>query len=237
MGEAHKIGDTPGSSSLSDGNPARSFNIMQMWQEDTISTRALFSESRNAGKKIEAGASSFVDEIAQGKYSDAEIARKFTDLGKQLKGQDPMAVKFALDSAFQEKGMNWHARLDGDTVGIYRNQAEYDRKLLVKTNFFKPGEDMDAAFNPDKGALAKIAGDFAKGNPDKLSADALTTEVQKTIDKMKAAGAGPSDAKNALNTALQESGQGLDVSINTQGKVKVGPYHHNPLVAEINLSK
>ncbi len=245
MGEAEKIGDSLKSPGAADANPGGPIDVLEMWKQDRKSTKGVFSTTaytdRSEGGKIEAVANNFATEISQGKYSDSEVAKRFTGVAQRLAGQDAFHVAVAFNGALKEKGAAWH--VEGvqspteSTVRLYANQPAYDNSVLVKSEFFKPGEDKDAQFNPDKAALSKIAAGFAKGNPDHLQAAQLETEVSKRIAEMKAAGAGPQDAENAFNKALRDSGQALEVSINTRGKVKVWPNHENRAVAEVDLSK
>ncbi|MBS1956411.1 MAG: hypothetical protein JST89_19650 [Cyanobacteria bacterium SZAS-4] len=246
MGEAHKIGDSfksPGAADVNPGGPI-DINVVEMWKMDSVKQRAMFSATaldRTEGGKIEAAASKFATEISQGKYTDSEVAKRFTGAVQEFSGSDAFHVAVAFNGALKEKGAPWHvegkqAGNEG-TVRLWPNTPEYDRKVLVKSEFFKPGEDMDANFSPDKAALSKIASDFARRNPDHLSPDALATEVSRTIGAMKAAGAGPQDADDALNKALKDSGQGLAVSINTRGRIKSWPHHENRAVAEVDLTK
>ncbi|CAN5642187.1 hypothetical protein BH10CYA1_BH10CYA1_13930 [soil metagenome] len=247
MGEAHKIGDSPDSTSVADTHPGGAIDILEMWKQDRASTKGVFSaatasDSNNSGKKLEVSASNFAADISQGNYSDSEIAKKFTGFVKGLAGQDAMSLTLTLNEALREKGVAWHVRgsnPEGNegTVGLYKNQPAYDDKVLVHSQFFKSGENIDADFNPSKAALSKIAAEFVRKNPDHLTSEALTSEVAKRIGEMKAAGAGPNDAEHAFNHALIESRQALRVSINTKGKVEVEQYHRNAAVAEVDLSK
>lgn len=244
MGEAHKIGDSLKSTGAADVNPGGPIDVLQMWKLDRMSQRGVFSATaldRTEGGKIEAAANNFATEVSQGKYTDGEIAKRFTGAVQEFSGNDAFHVAVAFNVALKEKGAPWH--VDGKQAGnegsvrLWPNQPEYDKKVLVKSEFFKPGEDLDANFSPDKAALSKLAAEFAKKNPDHLSADALATEVSRTIGAMRAAGAGPEDADKALNKALKDSGQGLEVSINTRGRIKVWPHHENRAVAEVDLTK
>lgn len=245
MGEAHKIGDSIKSPSISDANPAGPIDIIQMWQQDRASQKRMFSATafseRTESGKVEGAAGKFATEITQGNYSDSEVAKRFTSVAQGLAGQSAIHVAVAFNGALKEKGAGWH--VDGiqagneGTVRLFKDQPEYDKKVLVKSEFFKPGEDMDATFSPDKAAVSKIAAEFAKKNPDQLSADQLAIEVSQSIAAMKAAGAGPQDADKALNKALKDSGQALELSINTRGRLKVWPHHENHAVAEVDLSQ
>lgn len=239
MGDNHKYGDSIPQTSLADTNPGGPINIIEMWKDESASTRyrpaaRSFSEVGSVGEKVEQKVDRFVDDLVKGKYSDSEVARRFTEFAKGFKADDALALNLALNGAFQDKNLGWHVRGGNKDISLYKNQPDYDDKELVETRFFKPGEDIDADFKPNKETVAKLARDFAGGNPDLLSPADLKTKVDQTIALMKAAGAGPSDVKHALNDAFSASGQALRITISTKGKVEIDQYHRNHPVAEVN---
>jgi hypothetical protein len=168
--------------------------------------------------------------------SDEQASAAFSDFAKQNKSHNSFTLAIALNDAMDRSGAAWHA--DGDNQGnlsLYRNQPDRDNKVLVESQFFKPGEDIDAAFKPDKRELARLAGNFAETNPDRLDSPDLAKEVTDVISDMKRAGSGPSHAKHALNDALEAANQNLRVQINTHGEVEVEQYYRNKPVAAVDM--
>jgi hypothetical protein len=253
MGEAHKIGDSINSKSIRDVNPGNAgdvqhpFDVLEMYKQDRASTNGRFSaasawDGGDSGKKLEDGARNLATDMTQGKYSDSEIAKKFTAFVKASAGHSASSVYLALNGAFNAQGAPWHVGVSvGEnpegTLTLFKNPPVSEDKILVQSQFFKPGEDTHAEFNPDKTALKKIAGDFAKENPDHLSAKELGAEVAKRIDEMKSAGAGPNDAEDAFNDALTASGQALRFNITKRGKVELEEHHRDTAVVQVDRSK
>lgn len=242
MGEAHKIGDSVKPIGDADVNPgAGHFDVLKLWKDDRRFHVGAYSADSSEGGKIEAAAKNFATEITKGNYTDNEVAKRFAGAVQGFGGQDVSQLTVAFNAALTEKGAPWH--VEGSRSGnegrvwLYANHPEYDKKVIVKSEFFKPGENMDADFTPDNAAVAKLATDFVQKNPDHLSPEALTAAVTKTIDAMKAAGAGPHHADRAINKALKDSGQALEMSINSKGRIKVWPNHENLPVTEVELTK
>jgi hypothetical protein len=192
--------------------------------------------NREISQELQAGANQFAAELAQAS-SDGQARELFDSFTCQYKGYNSFEMALAVNEAMQKQGVDWHvAGNNRGDISLFRNQPEREERVLLQSQFFKPGEDIDADFNPNEGEVSRFASGFAQSNPDRLAPNELATEINRVLANMKAAGAGPKDAKNALNDALDAGNQNLKVYINTDGEVEVEEHFRNRAVAQRDLT-
>lgn len=183
---------------------------------------------------LEKSAEVFVQNLGQAS-TDAEIAQQFKDFVAANKDQPPINIAITLSDQLQKANAPFRFDVQGDAEGtklILAHEQKTGRgKTILEGQYLKPGQDRDQEFNPDDKALKKIADQFASENPENLPPEQLQKRLDKVMDDMRQAGAGPSDAKHAINDSFEAFSQSLKLSANRKGEYELDEYHSfKPLV-------
>lgn len=171
--------------------------------------------------EVQLGARQLASALANA-ADDNEARRHFMNYAREFKSYGPLAVGGAASLAMREQGVTkWEVGTSSEHLWLLLPKPEGDDELKLKGQFFGPGEDTNAEFNPDKQALESIANRFVAGEPKSMNQPDLASSLDSTIAEMKRAGAGPEEAEDAINAAFEKGKQDLRISITRRGTIRL----------------